>query len=743
MRVLVYLSERQGQVAHSEDLMHDLWPGKIVTDATLYNCIKELRNVLDEGSDGRDAIQTVPKKGYRLRLPVSGIGAPESQGQMESSPKAAFGYTRRWIWLSFIGLVLVASAMLIVGRQFPGSDEAVSVTEAGPPVHSIAVLPFEDLSPAGDQEYFSDGISEEILNALAHISKLHVISRSSAFSYKGKGLDIPTIAEELGVTTVLEGSVRKSGRRIRIAAQLIDAKTDAHVWSETYDRDLEDVFAVQDEISAAIVAALKEHFGLQVEAASRTITTVNTEAHEAYLRGRHLVVQRGGQKVTGAVQEFEKAITLDPDYAVAHAELAIAILLLRRFLYGDLTASEAAARAAPHVERAMALDPTLAEAHAAAGNLSWVQENRQEALRHFSRAIQINPGYSVVYTWMGSVYQEIGDYKEGFAMTEVSVRLNPLSSPGTWNYLIGLINQGRLDEAALQVEKLVSMYPDGSVLFQSTLSSRGGNWADYIIGRLDAVWHDPRRAIQSLRLAWQFALIGLEHEALVMSEYMQPFVLQMLGRSGDAVKKFEASLAEAPESLSARRALGLALAGAGDYERARPILEEMWQRSGRRVSRGNSLGSFLGDAFSVYYAAALIAIRRDAGEGGEIGELMTAIRDNVRRYQEAGLGTDSLHFQQSIDYETGLADFLSGDRDQGLALIARAVEDGFFILPNEAYLQVLYNDPGFAPIRAMQVARQKRERNRFLAIVCNDNPYDAVWQPAGGTCEQFALASDN
>ena len=177
--------------------------------------------------------------------------------------------------------------------------------------------------------------------------------------------------------------------------------------------------------------------------------------------------------------------------------------------------------------------------------------------------------------------------------------------------------------------------------------------------------------------------------------------------------------------------------------RARPILEEMWQRSGRRVSRGNSLGSFLGDAFSVYYAAALIAIRRDAGEGGEIGELMTAIRDNVRRYQEAGLGTDSLHFQQSIDYETGLADFLSGDRDQGLALIARAVEDGFFILPNEAYLQVLYNDPGFAPIRAMQVARQKRERNRLLAIVCNDNPYETVWRPAEGTCEQLIAASEN
>ena len=183
MRVLIYLSERQGEVVHSEDLMHDLWSGKIVTDATLYNCIKELRDVLDEGSDGRSAIQTVTKKGYRLRLPVSGIDAPEPHGTVKSAPQAASGYARRWIWLSLVGLMLAASAILIVGRQLAGPGEAVSATEAGPPVHSIAVLAFDDLSPAGDQEYFSDGISEEILNLLAQIESLKVTARTSSFSF--------------------------------------------------------------------------------------------------------------------------------------------------------------------------------------------------------------------------------------------------------------------------------------------------------------------------------------------------------------------------------------------------------------------------------------------------------------------------------------------------------------------------------------------------------------------------------
>jgi len=153
---------------------------------------------------------------------------------------------------------------------------------------------------------------------------------------------------------------------VRITAQLIDARSDTHLWSETYDRELENIFDVQDEISEAIVGALKESLNLQLETAPKTITTTNTEAHDAYLRGRYLVVQRTATTIEAAVREFEKAITLDPDYALAHAELATAIPLLSGF-DDDLTSTEAIARAAPHAERAMALDPTLAEAHAATG----------------------------------------------------------------------------------------------------------------------------------------------------------------------------------------------------------------------------------------------------------------------------------------------------------------------------------------------------------------------------------------
>jgi TolB-like protein len=558
----------------------------------------------------------------------------------------------------------------------------------GPPEHSIAVLPFENMSADPDQEYFSDGISEELLNLLAQIPELTVISRSSAFSFKGEDVDLRTVAEQLNVAHVLEGSVRKVGNRVRITAQLIEARSDSHLWSESYDRTLDDIFAIQDEISADIVEALKEHLGLKVAAAPRVITAANTEAHEAYLRGRHLVVQRTRDTVEGAVREFEKAIALDPDYALAHAELAIATLFLIRDLYGDLTDAEAIARATPHVEQAMALDSTLAEAQAAAGFLLHVHEKWEEALTRYGRAIQINPNFSIVYNWMANVFGRLGRYEEDLAARETALRLDPLSIPTIANYVDMLINRNRLPEAARELEKLASIHPAMYAGLRGGLTSLGGKWANAVLSDLDALRIDAEDAFSRRDLTRQFACLGLEKEALAISEApLLPVVLRRLGKHGEAVTTGEARLAENPSSVTARHALGLALASAGDYARARPILEEMWQRSGGRVT----------NPFAAESTAALIAIRRDAGEEAKVGELVAAIRDNVRRYHDAGI-TARVNIFWNVNYEDGLAAYLSGERKKGLALIAKGAEDGFFIPPSEAYLQTLYDDPGFTPI---------------------------------------------
>ncbi len=597
---------------------------------------------------------------------------------------------------------------------------------------SIAVLAFVNMSDDAGNEYFSDGISEELLNVLSKIPGLRVAARTSSFQFKGENRDIIDIGKQLNVAMVLEGSVRKAGRQLRITAQLVDARSGFHLWSETYDRELEDIFAVQDEISAAIVGSLKEHLGLQHEALPRVIAAANTEAHDAFLRGRYLVAQRTVASVEGAVREFEKAIELDPDYALAHAELATATLHLAH--YDALTLDEAIATATLHAERAMALDPTLAEAHAAKGYLSWRQENPEEALIHFRQAIQINPNYSNVYNWMAGVLNEkLARYDEGIAALEMAVRLNPLSMPAIVNYVRELILRNRLAEADRELEKLASIAPSSYAMAHGVRTSLGGKWTNAVLGNLDAWRINPENTRSKNNLVWYFAMLGLEKEALAISEDPMPDILRLLGKHADAVTTAEAGLDEDPISLYARRDLGLALASAGDYARARPILEELWQRTGEQTTANG--------IFRITSSAALIAIRRDAGEEAEVGELVAAIRDNVRRYHAAGMIVTTQIF--SVNYDEGLAAYLAGERERGLALIAKAVENGYFIRPNEGYLRALYDDPGFAPIRARQDARQARERQKFLNVVCNDNPYVAVWQPAAETCERFAIADGN
>ena len=635
------------------------------------------------------------------------------------------------VYFGFDKFVLDPSrdAELVQATTEAVAEQATKTDSTGTADKSIAVLAFADLSPDGDQEYFSDGVSEEILNGLAQIPDLHVTSRSSAFSFKGKGVDIPTVARQLGVANVLEGSVRKSGKHIRITAQLIDARNGFHLWSETYDRELEDIFAVQDEISTAIVLALKGHLGLKVEAAPRVISAANTEAHEAYLRGRHLVNQSTSFGRQEAIREFEKAISLDPDYVLAHAELALAVITRSG------SESEAVVKAAPHVERAMALDPTLAEAHAAAGFLAWRQSKGEDALTHFRHAIQINPNYVIVYLWMGNLLNfDLGRYDEAFQMRATAFRLDPLSIPTIVFYVQALIERNRLEEADRELEKFASIYPHIYAYRRGSRTSRGGNMANAVLGSLEALRLNPGYARPRIGLTFHLAAVGLENEVLALSEFLEPDPLSLLGNPGVAVTVAEARVAESPNSLRARHHLGLALAGAGDYARARPILEEMWRRSGGRIAKRS-------DLFHTATAAALIAIRRDAGEETGVGELVAAIRDNVRRYKKAGIVGDGRSF--GVDYEEGLAAYLSGDHERGLALLDKGTQGGVFIRPSEAYLKSLYDDPGFAPILARQKARQVRERNKILDIVCTDNPYEAVWQPAEGTCEQFAATGGN
>lgn len=603
-----------------------------------------------------------------------------------------------------------------------GRSEALSESYGD---RSIAVLPFENMSADPENQYFSDGISEELLNLLAKIQRLRVISRSSSFAYRGKDIHIPTVAKELDVAYVLEGSVRKSGNRLRITAQLIEANSDTHLWSETYDRELDDVFAIQDEISAAIVGELRNTLDLDVGAATVTTFATSAEAHDAYLRGRYLVLQRTAESVKAAIREFEKAVSLDPDFALGYAELSLAT---RRLSFrGEISPGEAIAMAKPHAERAMALDPTLAQAHAAMGYVWVTPETTEAAISHFRRATELNPNYSDAHMWLGSFSGMRGNYAEAFSSAQTAARLDPLSRPAVANYAYALLDRNRLADVDRLLEKLSSFAPDyeGYVELRLERAFAGGAWSDGSITVLDKMRTHPD-IVTSESLAEGLVLMGLAEEAINIASQRLPIVLAILGRTDEAVEAAGWVNDAPPEGLVARLLSGLALAAAGRYEDARPLLEEAWQLSGGIVS------NFY---FNVDSALALAAARRDADDTDGAAEVEAAIADNVRRYDEAGMYGVT---EWNADFERGVVAFLVGDREMALDLIGNSVDQGYFITPGRDYMQWLYEDEGFAPIASRQKAHEERERNEFLATICPDNPYAEIWQPMEDTCGGIA-----
>lgn len=274
---------------------------------------------------------------------------------------------------------------------------------------TIAVLPFVNMSGNPDNEYFSDGISEEILNLLTKLPQLKVASRTSSFFFKGKEIDIPTVAAKLRASTILEGSVRRAGSRVRITAQLVDAESDSHLWSEIYDRELEDVFAIQDDIARSIVDALKVTLSPKERRSIQYVATTNVQAYDDYLRGRRYFYAWTRRDSLRAIEMYERAIEQDPKYAAAWAGLADAYSMRYRFLEAD---DAYIAKALEASERALQLDPDSAEAHASRGLALYISKQPGEAERHFETAILISANAFEPYFLYGACSTSQGNYEK-------------------------------------------------------------------------------------------------------------------------------------------------------------------------------------------------------------------------------------------------------------------------------------------------------------------------------------------
>jgi TolB-like protein/Tfp pilus assembly protein PilF len=450
--------------------------------------------------------------------------------ESEIAPEESIvAHTGRKLDFAIIALLVVALGYFIYESRFAASPEQYLSTKNTATTEtpqnasnelegtSIAVLPFVNMSSDKEQEYFTDGISEEILNVLAKIPKLHVTSRSSAFAFKGSKINISEVAAKLGVKNVLEGSVRKSGNQIRITAQLIEAGSDKHLWSDTYDRELTDIFAVQDEISAAIVKALKAKLGLNAKVVARDMSKVNLDAHNEYLQGRFFIEKRNQKDIEKSLIHFDKAIALAPDYALAWMGKGWASLFLGENNYGDIPVEIAVKNARPAIVKALTFDPELPEAHAIMGLIEVDSFNTGAAILNFEKAIALNPNYADAFTWYAN---QTTQPKKRFELRLKAVKLSPMSVLVNINYGLDLATFGKIKEAQLVVQRMMDINPSHQLVHQALgrILLIEGNYADAIIAFETQIKNAPENVNVRFNAAEPLAAIGLNEKATTFLE---------------------------------------------------------------------------------------------------------------------------------------------------------------------------------------------------------------------------------
>ena len=389
---------------------------------------------------------------------------------------------------------------------------------------SIAVLPFVNMSPDRDQEYFCDGLAEELINALSHIKTLQVAARTSVFSLKGEKYDVREIGEKLNVDTVLEGSIRKAGEQLRITAQLVSAADGYHIWSEKYDRKLEDIFAIQDEISLAIVDRLKiELFG---EEASRLVKrgTEDLEAYDLYMRGRFFWEKRGlGLKK--AVEYFKEAIDKDPKYAAPYAGIADSYTLFA--FYGFLPSHDAMPKAREYAQKAIEIDDTIADAHSTLGFIYHYYEwDFTKAEQEFKRAIELNPAYAPAHYWYSATLWYTDRPEEALSESERAVELDPFSVQAHTVYGWILLGMRRVEQSVDRLSRALEMNPD----YVLAHWLQGCNY--YLLSRNEDALTELQKAVMlSNRNPWMISTLGSAYGRLGRTSEARKILAELIDRS--------------------------------------------------------------------------------------------------------------------------------------------------------------------------------------------------------------------
>jgi len=420
---LVLLVQNHGRLVEKDELMKAVWPDTFVEDTNLTVHISGLRKILHDG-EGVIYIETVPRRGYRFVAPVLEGSEPlPTSGNFVARPlRLGSLWGKHWFPLivtSCAAVLALIGWLVIRGRR---------ATVVGHEIHSVAVLPLENLSGDPSQEYLADGITEALVTDLAQIHSLRVISRTSAMTYRGTKKKLPEIARELQVDAVVEGSIVRTGDRLQVTAQLINAPTDTHLWAQTYQGNLRDLLTLQNRVSQAIVREVGATLTPDEKLRLTTVRVVSPESHEAYLQGRYYWNKRTPDNLRKGMDFFASAARLDPNSAEAFAAMGTAYLSM---LGSDqFPPHETADKARAAAEKALALDDTMGEPHAAFAMLKAIQEyDWKTSDAEFQRAEDLDPSYPVAHHWHAFMLASRGRRDQAFAEIQQAQQLDP-RNPG-------------------------------------------------------------------------------------------------------------------------------------------------------------------------------------------------------------------------------------------------------------------------------------------------------------------------
>jgi TolB-like protein/Tfp pilus assembly protein PilF len=496
IETLVALVENHGEVVHKDELLRCIWPDTFVEEISLTRNISVLRKVLSNGAGGQPFIETISKRGYRFVSAVRSVTEPAARSEAPTDAR-------------------------------PAAPRAM-----------LAVLPFENLSGGKKHDYFSEGVTEEMITQLARISpeRLGVIARTSAMQYRSTDKTIRQIGEELGVSHVLEGSIRRAGKRVRIAAQLIQVSDETHLWAQSYERHLGDILALQSVVAQAVAKEIQvklvpeKHAG--AVSADAVNLQVNPQVYEAYLKGRYLLNFRTLDALQKSVLYFKRALQQDPRYAAALAGVADAYLILLDT--GHLPTREATKKARAAAGKALRIEETLAEACTSLGHSYFHEFNWVAAQKEFRRAIDLNPNYANAHLYYSNYLIAVGKPEEAIAEARHALALDPVSLPTATNLASILYYAGDYQEAAQQSLKVLEIdrtfyrgYEDLGRIYEEQ-----GLHDQAVTALESAVVYSDRSSRPLASLAYACALAGKRRESLKLlqelkqaskTRYVSPF----------------------------------------------------------------------------------------------------------------------------------------------------------------------------------------------------------------------------